>query len=288
MWKTIIIIVLAIVWVVFWGAATAHYIDGPLERPYHFSPKVALGFVLGALLGPFGPLVTIIFLMDKDAYSPFATWGTFYGESLSAGMAALNPLNHFSEWERAQRAAGYRERYKMDEKAKIILMAVIGAVVAGGIPALLDWLFTAFWPTWVSLLVLSVIGCFVSYATLVPQYSKPPIAYRVVPVVVWIVVFGLFAFVFWRRHSLSPVWFGIVWGLAFGITMKIESLKHLEWKKEHGISKPCPSCGAELKYKSEGYAGSTQTIGSGGTGTRTAQYESIYECPKCGYEGPPR
>ena len=110
MWTTILIIVLAILWVVFWGAATAHYIDGPLERPYHFTPKVALGFVLGALLGPFGPLVTINFLMDKSAYSPFATWGTFYGESLSAGMAALNPLNHFSEWERARRAGGYRER----------------------------------------------------------------------------------------------------------------------------------------------------------------------------------
>lgn len=55
------------------------------------------------------------------------------------------------------------------------------------------------------------------------------------------------------------------------------------------FSNPCPRCGAELKYQKEVPAGwYTQTVGTGGHGTRTAQYVSEYKCRnrKCDYVGP--
>jgi hypothetical protein len=172
----------------------------------------------------------------------------------------------------------------MNEKWVNVLLAVGVFVLVSGIIALLDRLVAPFWPTQIAVFVFSAIGCGLIGSELA-SYYKHKAASWIGSIIGWGAIFGLFAFVFRERHSLLPIWYGVVWFCVAAIATKISILRDRQFMKDHGMDNSCPRCGAELKYKGEGLAGYTDTIGSSGRGTRTASYESIYKCRKCGYEG---
>jgi predicted RNA-binding Zn-ribbon protein involved in translation (DUF1610 family) len=166
----------------------------------------------------------------------------------------------------------------MKGKTEDLVILLGGGILAAGMPALLDRVATPFWPTGIALFVFALIGALILYAA-VPE--KP--LWKTLTFLIWASVFGVFVFAIWERHSLSPVWYGIVWLCLAGISVVIGTRKARESRKEQGVFIGCPRCGKEMRYDGHAYAGSVQQVDAGGFGTRTAQYASRYRCPKCGF-----
>lgn len=172
----------------------------------------------------------------------------------------------------------------MGDRIQLLLFAVLGALAAGGIPALIDRFLTRQWPTWVALFIAMVIGWAYSAASL-EAGKKTGRRYMTIAFVVWMALFGIFAFALWERHLLrGPLWFGAAWGLLVAATGEFGNRQEERWKKDLGM-RTCPQCGKLLQYAGAAYTGSTEVVSLAGYGTRTrtAQYASAYRCPKCGY-----
>lgn len=178
------------------------------------------------------------------------------------------------------------------DKFFAVLLSFFGALVVTGILALIDWLFTPSWPTWMALTFFSLVGCCVSVFSLVSiSFSTSRerfielafIASVIGSIVGWIVLSVVFVFIVWQRHSLSSVWYGVCWFMAVGVTSYWGVIFHERWERKHNPRSICPECGRIMRYTEE-YDGSINRIDAYGQGTRTPQYKSVYKCKKCGYK----
>ncbi|MDQ5844061.1 MAG: hypothetical protein M3539_02055 [Acidobacteriota bacterium] len=173
----------------------------------------------------------------------------------------------------------------MNDTMKSMLMAVVGGGILVGVSFLTDRYLDAFWPTAAILIVGALIAMLFGIMAVPKKTSHRAIA----NIAVLIVLGSLFAaivFVFWQRKTYSPIIFGGAWAVVTGAAAAIGTRAMAADMKKLGLDNPCPKCGRELKYKEEGYVGYTDEMVSATEGLRTRQYESIYVCRKCGYEGP--
>ena len=172
----------------------------------------------------------------------------------------------------------------MNESFKAIVWGLVAALVVGGLTFLTDRFFDAFWPTFVVLLTASLIA-FLMTALALSEPLKTAAAGFGVSLLIWGAIFYLLGYMNWERGTLSPVWFAAGFAVVTCLTFFTMERQHTAQEKRLGIFNACPKCGTKLKYQGEEYAGSTVEYGAPGTGYKTANYESVFACGKCGYRG---
>jgi len=157
------------------------------------------------------------------------------------------------------------------------VFAVVGGVLAGGIDALLAWLFKSSWPAGIAVFVFCGVGWLCSLELMRRQ---------MLCLAVWLSIACLIVFIVAPATAWAPVIFGATWTILGGLGFRAhEADNRIRDKilfRDHK-NLWCPQCG-EMLATEYGESSLDSAPNSSGYLTRTTVSTQYDVCKKCGFK----